>query len=275
MDWLQGMLQPLLTDLEKSINNAIGDLTKMIGFKGKIPIGLGQWSLFDLEVDLGITANVSLDPTPLFEMVRSLVLDGRSTLSLGSLSAFFDTVFSFFEISPQFRAQLGVKGLDTSKNSFMKYLMESIGVDLAFSGSAKFVLSLFTFRDGMFEWGNFFNILEWEFNVKITAKKDFTLLDFMTAGVGGGTLSKASKYLGLDGVKMTVALALSISILKKGATETTPEVSTMSVVLTLSATLRSGFDVSGATITLTGSLEISLTFFFDLASNAPMKITLA
>ena len=276
MDWMQGLISPLIKDLEKSINDALigDDGTPLLGFKGTIPIGLGQWSLFDLEVDLGVSANFSLDQTRLMDLVKSLILDGRSTLSLDSLESFFDTIFSFFEISPQFHAKLGVKGLDTSKNSFMKYMMESLGVDLVFSGSAKFVMTLFTFRDGKFDWEDFFNILAWEFNIKVQVQKQYTLLDFLTGGVGGSTVTKVAKYINLDVVKMTVYLSLSVEIIKKAAMADSPEISTITVVLTIGASINSGINLYLVKIKITGALEIIFTFFMDMASNAPMKITL-
>jgi hypothetical protein len=211
----------------------------------------------------------------LFDLIKSLILDGRSTLQVSSIGDFFKVIFSFFEISPQFKAQLGVKGLDSSKNSFMQFLMESLGVDLAFSGSAKFILTLFTFRNGMFNWEDFFNVIEWAFNIKVEISKTFTLLDFLTGGVGGGVVSAIAEFIGLDAITIKIYLSLSVDILKRAATADQPEVSTLTIVIVLGAAVHIGFDLYVVALVLDGSLEITLTFFQDFAAATPMKITLS
>ncbi|MHA1672467.1 MAG: hypothetical protein ACTSYI_02470, partial [Promethearchaeota archaeon] len=122
LDWAGGLLEPLLDKMETELQSILGDSGDMLGYHGKIPIGLGDWSLFVLNVDLGIQANFNINPTPLLELVKSMILDARSTFSLDNVDEFFKVIFSMFEISPQFYAELGVDGLDTEKNSFMKYL---------------------------------------------------------------------------------------------------------------------------------------------------------
>ncbi len=274
LDWLTGLITPIMDDLEEAIMSFFGNDNEIIGFHTTLPIGLGEWSLFELEIDLGIIANINLNPTPLFNLVKSLILDGRSTLSLDSIDDFFKVIFSFFEISPQFYAELGVAGLDSSKNSFMTFLLESLGLDLSFTGSAHFVLNLFTFRGGMFEWENFFKVVEWSFNIKIQLSKTFTLLDFLTGGVGGGALSSIAEFLGLDAITVTIYLGVELDIVKKAAMATAPEESSLTLIIILGCAIHIGINLLIVEIVFDGSLEIILTFFQDLASSAPLKITL-
>ncbi|MCF2141543.1 MAG: hypothetical protein K9W44_15925 [Candidatus Lokiarchaeota archaeon] len=274
LDWVGGMLEPILNDIESSLMDILGGTGDLLGYHGTLPIGLGDWSLFDLKIDLGIQANFNIDITPLLELVKSMILDARSTFSLDNIDDFFKTIFSMFEISPQFYAELGVSGLDTESNSFMKFLLESLGLELSFSGYAKFVMNLFTFKGGIFEWEDFFHVVEWAFGLKVELGKTFTLLDFLTGGVGGGALNAIAKFLGLDSINVRVWIGLSLDIVKKAGSATQPEVSTLTVVITLGCAVTIGIDLLIVGIKLIGSLEIILTFFQDFAAAAPMKITL-
>lgn len=273
-DWLTGQITPLLEKLEDSLNSALAGFTDLMGYMGNLPIGLGEWSLFELSFDLGLYANFHLNPTPFFEFLRSILFEGRNPFTLSSLGEFFKVVLSFFEISPQFRAELGVSGFDSSKNAFMSFLLESLGLDLSFSGSAKFVLNLFTFRNGMFEWEDFFRLVEWTLSLKVDVSKTFTLLDFLTGGVGGGVLSKLASYIGLDGITVKVWFGLELDIVRKMASAIEPEVSTLSLAITIGAAVHLGIDIIVASASLDGSLEIFLSFFQDLSKPSPMKITL-
>ncbi|MGY5876101.1 MAG: hypothetical protein RTU30_10170 [Candidatus Thorarchaeota archaeon] len=273
-DWLSGLLNPVLEDLENTIEGLFSGLDDLLGFSGSFPIGLGDWSLFDLEYALGIRANFAIDLNPIFDMIVSMIFDAREVFSMDNVGDFFKTIFSFFEISPQFYAELGIGGFDTEKNPLMKTLLETLGLKLSFEGSAKFVLNLFTFRGGMFEMDNFFKIVEWSLHIKIHIGKVFTLLDFLTAGVGGGALNTVASFLGLDMITVEIYFEIAIDIVKKAATAVAPEVSSMTLTIIFGVAMHIPIELIIVAITIDGSLEIILTFFQDFADPAPMKITL-
>lgn len=273
-DWLTGQITPLLEELEDTLNGLFGGLSDLLGYDGEIPIGLGEWSLFTLTFDLGLSANFNLNPTPFFEFIRAILFEGRNPFSMSGLSEMFRVFLSFFEISPQFYANLGVEGFDSSKNPFMEFLLGMLGVELQFSGSAHFLLNLFTFREGQFEWDNFFKILEWGLSLDVGISRTITLLDFLTGGAGGGVLNKLGKYIGLDSISIDIWFTLGLDIVKKAATATASEVSTLSIELCIGVAINLGIDILIAAAKLRGSLEIILTFFQELGSSLPMKITL-
>ncbi|MBN2229210.1 MAG: hypothetical protein JW779_06410 [Candidatus Thorarchaeota archaeon] len=273
-DWLGGLLNPLFDDLENMIEGIFAGASDLLGYSTTLPIGLGDWSLFDLTIALGIRLEFNIDLTPLFDMISSMIFDARQTLSLSSVGDFFKVIFSFFEITPQFYAELGVKGFDSSKNAIMGTLLKSFGLELSFEGSAHFVLNLFTFRNGMFEWENFMRIVEWGLHIKITLGKVFTLADLFTAGLGGGALGAVMEFLGLDTIKITIWLAVELDIVKKAATAIASEVSTMTLAITFGISIHIPIDLLIVAIIIDGSMEIILTFFQDFASADPMKITM-
>jgi hypothetical protein len=273
-DWLSGLINPVLEDIENTIEGLFVGLDDLLGFSGKFPIGLGDWSLFDLEYALGIRANFAIDLNPIFDMIVSMIFDAREVFSTDNIGDFFKTILSFFEISPQFYAELGIGGFDTEKNALMKTMLTSLGLKLSFEGSAKFVVNLFTFKGGMFEWDNFFKIVEWSLHIKIHIGKVFTLLDFLTAGVGGGALNAVAEFLGLDMITVEVYFEIALDIIKKAATAVAPEVSSMTITIIFGVALHIPIELIIVAITIDGTLEIILTFFQDFADPAPMKITL-
>lgn len=273
-DWLGGMLNPLFDELEDMIEGIFAGASDLLGYSTKLPIGLGDWSLFDLTIALGIRAEFNIDLTPLFDMVASMIFDARQVFSLSSVGDFFKVIFSFFEITPQFYAELGVAGFDSSKNAIMGTLLKSFGLELTFEGSAHFVLNLFSFRNGMFEWEEFMKIVEWGLHIKITLGKVFTLADLFTAGLGGGALGAVMEFLGLDSIKITIWLAVELDIVKKAATAIASEVSTLTLAITFGIAIHIPIDLLIVAIIIDGSMEIILTFFQDFAAASPMKITL-
>ncbi|TFG07334.1 hypothetical protein EU538_08925, partial [Candidatus Thorarchaeota archaeon] len=273
-DWLGGLLNPVLEDIENTIEGLFSGLDDLLGFSGSLPVGLGDWSLFDLTYALGIRANFAIDLDPIFDMVVSMIFDAREVFSMSNIGEFFKTLFSFFEISPQFYAELGVGGFDTEKNPLMKTMLTTLGLKLSFEGSAKFVLNLFTFKNGQFDFDNFFRIVEWGLHIKIHIGKVFTLLDFLTAGVGGGALNAVAEFLGLDSITVEVYFEIIIDIIKKAASSTEPEVSSMTLTIIFGVAIHIPIELIIVAITIDGSLEIILTFFQDFASPSPMKITL-
>ncbi len=272
-NWLSGQLTPLLQKLVAQIESALGGAGELLGYHSIIPIGLGSWNLFELSIDLGLIANFEIDPQPLFDLISSMIFDARQVLSLDTLDEFFTVIFRCLSISPQFYADLGVNDFDTSKNPMMAFLLESFGIELTFSGSAHFVLNLFTFRNGLFEWEDFMHVVEWGLSIKITMSRMFTFLDFVTGGAAGA-LNKIAKYIGLDAISVTVFFSVELDIVKRAATAISPEVSTLTLALSIGAVVHIGIDVVIAELAIEGVLELILTFFQDLSSGAPLKIYL-
>ncbi|MGY5877281.1 MAG: hypothetical protein RTU30_16130, partial [Candidatus Thorarchaeota archaeon] len=272
-DWLTGELTPLFKDLTDMIEEALGSAGEILGYHSTIPIGVGDWNLFDLTIDLGLIAEFDIDPTPLFDIIKSVIFDGREVFSLDTLGDFFKVLFKCFSISPKFYAGMGVEEFDTSKNPMLKFLLESFGLELTFSGHAHFVLNLFTFRGGVFEWDEFMRVYEWGFNIKIGVSRTFTFLDFITGGAAGA-LNSIAEYIGLDAITVTVFFAVELDIVKRAATAIAAEVSTLTIAISIGATVHIGFDLIILELAIDGTIEIILTFFQDLASSDPMKITL-
>ncbi len=273
-DWLNTLLTPVFDELEQSLTELLSSITDLFGYSTTIPIGLGEWSLFELSLSLGLRLGFAIDLTPLFNMISSMIFDARSIFSISDVGEFLQVIFSFFEFTPQFFAEIGVSGFDSSKNAILSSLLGMLGMDISFEGSAHFVLNLFTFRGGIFEWEQFMKIVEWGLHIKISLSKTFTLADIFTVGLGGGALAAVMEFLGLDMIKIIIWFAVELDIVKKAASAVSAEVSTLTLAITFGVTIHIPIDLLIVAIIIDGTMEIILTFFQDFASSDPMKITL-
>ena len=271
LDWLEGMITPLLVQLENAINGVFGGLNDLLGHNGILPIGLGSWSLFELTFNIGIKPNFKFLTSEFFDWLQAIIFEGRASFSISGFADFLNAIFWSWEITPQFMFELGLTGFDSSKNSFMENLFSIMGLNLQFSGYAKGVVNLFTMRKAIIIPGSIFTIDTWVLSLKVAMTKTITLLDFVTGGVGGGVLSKLASYIGLGNIKIDLWFSIELDIVLKSATS---RASVFSLVMVLGAAISLGIDIIVASAKLYGSMEITLSFFQDQALAQPMHILL-
>lgn len=234
---------------------------------------LGGFSLFSIKIGVGLKPNFAFDQQGFAQFLTDVIFKGSQVFS-GDAGEFIKRIFSFMEISPLLTASIELGGFGTEENGFMNFLLESLGLEITFSGSGYFAMNLLTFKGGEFKFDNFLKIIEWGFTFTISISKTFTLLDFLTGGVGGGALSKVAEYLGLGGITVTITFGLTIEIIKRAASASGPEEASFTLEIFIACTITIGISLVIVGITLKGSVEIILTFFQDLANPAPLKIFL-
>lgn len=261
----------LLTEngTRSKLTSAFGDPLLTI----EIPADFGGFSLFQLTIEIGLKPNFGFDTDGFKELLTGVIFDGKKLFE-GGAGEFFERIFGFLEISPLLTATLDLGGFGTEENSFMNFLLESLGLKLSFSGSGYFAMNLLTFSGGEFKFENFLKVVEWGFTFTITVSRDFTLLDFLTGGVGGGVLNKVAEFLGLGGIIVTIAFGLTIEVIKRAASASGPEEASFTLKIFISATITIGISLVIVGIELWGSVEIILTFFQDLANPSPLQIFL-
>ena len=192
----------------------------------------------------------------------------------GTINDFFSRIFSFFTVSPVLTASLSIGAMSSGKNPFFSFLLQSLGLKLDFSGGGFFAMNLLTFSGGQFQFENFLKVIEWGFQFTITLSKEFTLLDFLTGGVGGGVLNAVAEYLGLGGIKVIISFTLFLEVVKRAAQPGKPEESTFTLKITIGAMVKIELSLFIVGIKLWGGVEIILTFFQDLASDTGLQVFL-
>ncbi|MHA2251487.1 MAG: hypothetical protein ACXAD7_14080, partial [Candidatus Kariarchaeaceae archaeon] len=227
----------------------------------------GDMSIFKMYLSLGLKLNFGFDTSAFKDFLIDVIFNGRKLFEDG-IGAFFLRLFSFFEISPVLTASIEIGGFGTGKNGFMNFLLEALGLKLDFKGGGFFAMNILTFKGGQFKKENFLKILEWGLTFTLTLEKEFSLIDFLTGGLGGGILSSVAEYLGLNLIKVTIIFGLTIEVIKKSTGE-----ASFTLKNYISALIELGFDLAIVGISLWGGVDIVFSLFQDLKNREkPMEI---
>ena len=274
---LSEMLAGLITDL---VNKLTGDLLKILEDQKfdlldiKIPLAIGPFSLFTIRLYLSVGLNLEFNVDKLLSIIFDVVFSGATFFKDMSAGDILREALSFVNIAPVLEAGFALEDFGSGEQSLITYLLEAFGLQLEISGEGWFKLLLFSFQNGVFSTDNFFKVIEWGFKFTITISRTFTLLDFITGGVGGG-LNAIGKYIGLDAISITISFTLAIEVIKRAATANAPETGTMTISFTIGFTVSLGIDILIAELKLTGTLEITLTLLQDLISPGPLRVFVA
>jgi hypothetical protein len=260
----------LAGDVDSALGGVQDDSFKLFEFD--IPIGIGGFSLFTIKIGLGLEPGFEFDVDRLAEMIFDLVFRGTQIFEVGAdAGEVLKTAFSFFTITPILVASFELADFGSGESSFITFLLESLGLQLSFSGYGFFKLQLFSFKNGQLNFDDFFKVVEWGFGFKITISKTLTLLDFLTGGAGG-SLNAIGKYIGLDAISITIAFSIGLDIVKRAATATAPETGSMTITFGISFHVQIGIDIVIAKLILFGTLEVVLTLLQDLVAPTPLRV---
>ncbi|MHA2401743.1 MAG: hypothetical protein ACXADH_02030, partial [Candidatus Kariarchaeaceae archaeon] len=272
--WLASTVVDLIGGLAGEVDGALGGVqdNSFKLFELDIPIGIGGFSLFTIKIGIGLEPGFEFDVERLSEMIFDLVFRGIQIFEEGAdAGEVLKTAFSFFSITPILVASFELSDFGSGESSFITFLLESLGLQLSFSGYGYFKLQLFSFKNGNLNLDDFFKVVEWGFGFKITISKTLTLLDFLTGGAGG-SLNAIGKYIGLDAISITIAFSIGLDIVKRAATATAPETGSMTITFGISFHVQIGIDIVIAKLILFGTLEVVLTLLQDLVAPTPLRV---
>ena len=272
--WVAGFITDLVDTLFDKLNQAIQDYA-IFEWDGDFTIGIGGQMGFKVTYYLGILLNLDFDTDGLKQFILDLLFNGAQYFKTHNIGDMFAALFKFLRLAPSFKASLEVGGLGAGDPPIFSMILASLGLKIEFSGSIFFNILLFSLGANGFDTSQFLKVLEWGFTIEIRLTKDLTLLDFLTAGVGGGALNALAEYIGLDGLILRLSIGILFSIVKRAASATEPETGTLTFQLTFSAILHLGIDIIIASLTLDIGFEIVLTFTQDLVNTSnPLQIIL-
>lgn len=272
---------PKLTNLiaswaAKEANKLLNELNKLIEgllplkYEIKLPVGFGDFSLFQFFVKLQVKPGFGLDEKRFAEFLNQSIWEGTEFLFSFD---FFKDLLSFIEIIPMFSASIGVSSFGSDKNGLVKYLFELLGVELKFSGEGGLEMALLTasvLKLGQPHKISFFDVRKWFFKFSLELSKRFTIFDFFTAGAGGAVLAKAAEYIGLGHFYITVFFRVTVEVVKTIAAAG----QSASSKLTLDITLGLVADLKVLIVQIKGGLEVTMRFIQDFLADTPLEIFL-
>lgn len=272
--WLASTVIDMVSGLSGEVEGALGGVQddSFELFNLEIPIGIGGFSLFTIKIGIGLEPGFQFDVERLSEMIFDLVFRGVQIFDQNpNFGEVLKTAFQFFSITPILVASFELSDFGSGESSFITFLLETLGVQLSFSGYGYFKLQLFSFKNGNLNMDDFFKVIEWGFGFKITISKTLTLLDFLTGGAGG-SLNSIGKYIGLDAISITIAFSIGLDIVKRAATATAPETGSMTITFGITFHVQLGIDIVIAKLILFGTLDIVLTLLQDLVAPTPLRV---
>ncbi|MHA1406563.1 MAG: hypothetical protein ACTSSG_04180, partial [Candidatus Heimdallarchaeaceae archaeon] len=150
-----------------------------------------------------LSPGFSINKDVVIDLVNDLVFHSSKLLDTSNLGRFFLKILRAISIIPIFKAGLEVNSGNSGKNSLVNMLLESLGLELAFSGSAGLTLQLFKIANGKISMSDFFKIIEFFFKFEISISKTFPLAEFFF-GPAVSVLAKVAEFLGLGGIYLKI-----------------------------------------------------------------------
>ena len=239
-----------------------------------LPIGFGDFSLFKFNLRFEVAPSLGLDKAPLVRLVNRTLYQ----LVPGTRREYFvltgRDILSAFQIIPVLTLELGISSFGSDKNGLVSSLLENLGVDLKFGGSARIVVQLFKVQTApslkSLVPEEILKLKELVFKFALEVSKRFNILDFLTAGAGGEVLSSAASYIGLDHFYVTIFFRIAVEIANRATDAAKAAVSKF----TLDITLGMSANLEVAIVRIIGAMEVTWRFLQDRLSAKPLEIFL-
>ena len=90
MDWLGGMIEQGINTLMSSLTSALGGIGSFLSYVGSFPVGLSDFSLFELTISLELKPGFGFDTDAFTDFVYDLIFKGGK--GIADLS--FSTILS-------------------------------------------------------------------------------------------------------------------------------------------------------------------------------------
>ncbi len=270
--FVAGKLAELLNQLTNKLNDFVESIGDFMSYDADFDVEFGGFSAFTMNVFFSLSPGFSINADVIQELLMDLVFKGSDALSGDNIGKLFKTILKSINIIPLFTAGVKVSSGNSGKNDLMKMLLDSLGLELAFSGSAGLTLQLLKIQNGKISTSDFFKVIEFFFKFEISISKTIPLLEFL--GPGGSALAKVAEFLGLGGIYLKITFFLSVEIVKRVETPFQEAADILTIIIGLGVQIIIDINLVIVGIKLTIGFIITLTFIQDFASGAPLQVIL-
>ncbi|MHA1873985.1 MAG: hypothetical protein ACTSVB_07715 [Candidatus Heimdallarchaeaceae archaeon] len=270
--WAAGQIADLLNMLTDKLNELFQSLGDLVSYDSEFPIGFGSFTAFQMRVFFSLSPGFEINPEPIQELIMSMIFDGSKVFDLDNIGELFKLISKSISIIPIFKAGLEIKAGTSGKNDLMKMLLDSLGLELSFSGSAGLILQLMKIANGKISTSDFFKVIEFFFKFQISIAKTFPLAEFL--GPGGAALAKVAKYIGLGGIYLKIEFFLGIEIVKRCETPTQKAADILTIVIGIGVSVIIDIDLVIVGIKITIGFVVTLTFIQDFLADTPLQVIL-
>ena len=271
--WVAGKIADLLNMLMNKLNELIMDIGDFLSYSANFSIGFGSFSAFYMGVFFSLSPGFSVNKDAIIDLVNDLVFHSSKLLDTDNIGRLFLRVLKAISIIPIFKAGLSVSSGTSGKDSLVNKLLSSLGLELAFSGSAGLTLQLMKIQNGKISMSDFFKIIEFFFRFEISLSKTFPIAEFFF-GPAVSVLAKVAEYLGLGGIYLRITFFVSIEIVKRMETEFQKAADILTIIIGIGVAVIIDLSLVIVGITITFGITVTLTFIQDFLANSPLQVIL-
>ncbi|NPD88140.1 MAG: hypothetical protein HGN29_05435 [Asgard group archaeon] len=271
--WVSGKIADLLNMLTSKLNDLIMNIGSFLSFSANFTVGFGSFSAFYMSVFFKLSPGFSINKEAVIDLVNDLVFHGSTLLSSGNLGYLFKKILSAISIIPLLEAGLEVSSGTTGKDSLTNKLLDKLGVELAFSGSAGVKLQLMKIENGKISTSDFLKLIEFFFKFEISLSKTFPLAEFFF-GPAVSVLAKVAEHLGLGGIYLEITFFISIEIVKRIDTKFQSAAEILTIVIGLTVAIIIDLSLVIVGITITFGFTVTLSFIQDFLAGSPLQVVL-
>ncbi|MCG3227394.1 MAG: hypothetical protein H7645_10790, partial [Candidatus Heimdallarchaeota archaeon] len=271
--WVSGKIADLLNMLTNKLNDLITNLGSFLSFKANFTVGFGSYSAFYMSVFFELSPGFAINKEAVIDLVNDLVFHGSTLFDSDNLGYLFKKILSAISIIPIIGAGLEVSSGNTGKDSLTNKLLESLGIEMEFSGSAGVKLQLMKIENGKISTSDFLKLIEFFFKFQISLSKTFPIAEFFF-GPAVSVLSKVAEHLGLGGIYLKITFFISIEIVKRIETEFQGAAEILTIIIGLTVAIILDFSLVIVGITLTFGFTVTLSFIQDFLAGSPLQIVL-
>ncbi len=270
--FVAGKIADLLNTLTNKLNEFVESIGDLVSYDADFNVEFGGFSAFTMNVFFSLSPGFSINSDAIQELITDLVFQGSDALSGDNLGKLFKTILKSVSIIPLFKAGVTVSSGNSGKNDLMKTLLDMLGLELSFSGSAGLTLQLLKIESGRISTSDFFKVIEFFFRFEITVSKKIPLLEFL--GPGGSALAKVAEFLGLGGIYLVISFFLSVEIVRRVETTFQEAADILTVIIGLSVMIVIDINLVIVGIKITLGFVVTLSFIQDFAAGAPLQVIL-
>ncbi len=269
--WAVGKVADLINMLSAKLNELFASIGDFVSYESNFTVGFGSFSAFMMSVFFKLTPGFEIDTDGIQELIMDLIFGGSKLLESANVGRIFKTILKSISIIPLFEAGLSVSSGTSGKNDLMQTLLESLGLELSFTGSAGLKMQLMKIQNGKINWSDFFKIIEFFFKFQITVTKTIPLLEFL--GPGGSALAKVAEYMGLT-VALQIGFFLAIEIVKRCETPTQAAADILTIIIGISLSIIIDVDLVIVGINIVLGFTVTLSFIQDFKAGTALQVIL-
>jgi len=271
--WVAGKTADLLNRLTRNMDELIAGIDHFISFTANFSVGFGNTSAFYVGLYFELSPAYTINKEAIIDFINELVFHSSTILESDNLDYLFGKISDAISIIPLLTASIEVKAGTSGKDELTHKLLNSLGLELNYSGTAGVTLQLMKLTNGKIEMSDFLKLVQFFFKFEVSLTKKFPIAEFCF-GPAVSVLSKVAEHLGLGNIYLVITFWIAIEIVKRMDTEFQKAADILTIIIGIGVSVVLDFSLVIVGIEISFGFAVSLAFIQDFLSNSPLRINL-